>query len=107
MLASIPKCGSFDLSSRDPQGRGDLPFQPLSDQDKISESDVSPDQTASLTPDQALKLRVVDPACGEYVIIMPKEKTQQSKGFQSFHKVRNPKIGVKDQRLDTFHIGIS
>ena len=58
------KSGSFDLSSRDPQGRGDLPFQPSSDQGKMSQPQVSPDQTASLTPDQALKLRVVDPACG-------------------------------------------
>ncbi len=59
-----PNQPSSDLSSRDPQGRGDLPFQPLSDQGKTSQPHVSPDQTTSLTPDQALKLRVVDPACG-------------------------------------------
>ncbi len=109
------KSGSFDLSSRDPQGRGDLPFQSSSDQQKVQEPMGSNDQTltrskpaesssqtpsreggrgvglenkpttqtisseateavgrvalvnptsTSLTPDQALKLRVVDPACG-------------------------------------------
>ncbi|MGI6259885.1 MAG: Eco57I restriction-modification methylase domain-containing protein [Anaerolineaceae bacterium] len=88
VLGSVPRSGSFDLSSRDPQGRGDLPFQPsanqtpdnqleLSSQNPSSEATeavgrascplgialVNPTST-SLTPDQALKLRVVDPACG-------------------------------------------
>ena len=66
VLGSVPRSGSFDLSSRGSQfgDRGDLPFQPSSDQGTMSQPLVSPDQTASLTPDQALKLRVVDPACG-------------------------------------------
>ena len=103
VLGSVPRSGSFDLSSRGSQfgDRGDLPFQPSANQtpdNQLESSSQTPSReggrgvglenkpttqtisseateavgrvalvnptSTSLTPDQALKLRVVDPACG-------------------------------------------